>query len=239
VARYVNDQWIPVAGLPSEAITSLLPIDGGWLIGTYGSGLIRLREGVVTQLRQRDGLPHDIVYGLVHDSKKRVFGTGVRGVFELDWKEKDPLIRAYDHTDGLADDECNGGAVYCDRGGRLWFGTIGGASELSPAALETQGGNASALIIDVRVDRAPVNVANGVCITGREVIFEYGVVDFISPSKIVFQCRLEGYEREWLPLTSARTLRYTNLAPGKYTFMVRARGQSGVFGPTAMLECTS
>nr|MBA3705574.1 SpoIIE family protein phosphatase [Bacteroidota bacterium] len=49
-----------------------------------------------------------------------------------------------------------------------------------------------------------------------------------NPSKIQYQYKLEGFDKEWLPgYTPANEAVYTNLPPGSYTFMVRARNNDG------------
>ena len=42
------------------------------------------------------------------------------------------------------------------------------------------------------------------------------------PQRLNFQTKLLGYNNEWVNRQRLTITEYTNLAPGKYTFMVRA-----------------
>lgn len=59
---------------------------------------------------------------------------------------------------------------------------------------------------------------------------EFGAPVFGNELDTVFQCRLEGAEKDWRPWSKQREASYTNLGPGDYTFRVRARSLSGQMG---------
>ena len=47
-------------------------------------------------------------------------------------------------------------------------------------------------------------------------------INYDYPSNILYSWRLEGFYDEWSKPGTENTIRYTNLAPGKYTLRVRA-----------------
>ena len=56
----------------------------------------------------------------------------------------------------------------------------------------------------------------------KRVDIEYTALSFVSTDMIRFRYILEGFENNYSQLTSSRSVSYTNLAPGTYTFKVWA-----------------
>lgn len=80
--------------------------------------------------------------------------------------------------------------------------------------------------------------ADGVLGPGRhDIVFHYTASAFVRRAE--FQTKLEGYDAGWSAGSAERSRSYTNLPPGAYTFIVRARdGDTGRIGPEARLAFT-
>jgi hypothetical protein len=63
----------------------------------------------------------------------------------------------------------------------------------------------------------------------KNLAFEFSVMDFSNPKRNQYQFYLEGYDTGWCAPTPVRQVRYTNLAPGGYTFRVRGCNADGVW----------
>ena len=59
--------------------------------------------------------------------------------------------------------------------------------------------------------------------------FHYDGIDFQTPSKVIYQHRLEGLESSWSPASAEDLTAYTSLPPGAYTFHVRAANGNGLW----------
>lgn len=57
--------------------------------------------------------------------------------------------------------------------------------------------------------------------------FKYAVTDYFFPIHTVFSSKLKGLDKDWAPWTNQSSREFTNLDPGNYTFMVRARDAFG------------
>lgn len=70
--------------------------------------------------------------------------------------------------------------------------------------------------------------------------FEFAAMDFASPGENRFAYQLQGFDPDWRYTdASSRLATYTNLAPGHYTFRVRAANSDGVWNNIgAHLEIT-
>jgi two-component sensor histidine kinase len=53
--------------------------------------------------------------------------------------------------------------------------------------------------------------------------FDFAAPEFFKPSKILYLCRMEGFEENWNNVGNAGRITYTNLDPGEYILKVQAR----------------
>ena len=53
--------------------------------------------------------------------------------------------------------------------------------------------------------------------------------DFTNADKITFSYQLDGFDTAWINAGTRRTVSYTNLPPGKYTFRLKAANSSGLW----------
>ncbi len=59
--------------------------------------------------------------------------------------------------------------------------------------------------------------------------FTFASLDYKNPAKIHYEYMLEGFDNEWVVCKSTPVAHYTNVKPGKYTFIVRATNSDGVW----------
>jgi ligand-binding sensor domain-containing protein/two-component sensor histidine kinase len=59
--------------------------------------------------------------------------------------------------------------------------------------------------------------------------FDFVLPDFVAPAAIDYYYKLEGYEKEWIANGKLKTVRYSSLPPGTYTFYVKAKKGNGEF----------
>ncbi len=71
--------------------------------------------------------------------------------------------------------------------------------------------------------------------SARDLGFEFTALSFQDPASLQLRYRLQGYDREWHRLedTLRRSVNYTNLPPGNYTFQVIGANNAGVWNPQA------
>jgi signal transduction histidine kinase len=59
--------------------------------------------------------------------------------------------------------------------------------------------------------------------------FEFSALNYILPEKNQYSYIMEGFDCGWINAGSARSVTYTNLDPGKYTFRVRGSNNDGLW----------
>jgi two-component sensor histidine kinase len=100
-------------------------------VATEGGGLNRLdkKTGDFFHLTAKDGLPNDVVYGILADDAGNIWGSTNKGIFCLvrpDKTDNHWQFRNFTKTDGLQDDEFNTGAYAKLENGNLAFGGVNG-----------------------------------------------------------------------------------------------------------------
>lgn len=66
----------------------------------------------------------------------------------------------------------------------------------------------------------------------RDLTFDYSGLNFVTPEKVLFRYKLEGWDRDWQEVGNRRYAFYTNLGPGDYRFHVAASNANGEWDKT-------
>ena len=82
--------------------------------------------------------------------------------------------------------------------------------------VQTKEGNK--LAVDIPVNGSPhFTLSHDEC----NLDFSFFYPNYSRRSSLMYQCKLEGYDKDWSKTTYNNTAHYANLAPGKYTFRLR------------------
>jgi signal transduction histidine kinase len=225
--------------------------DGTLWVGTFGSGLCRLRGGRFATISAREGLPNNVICHIADDGRGNFWISSYGGIFRV---SKDELNRcadgqlktvnclAYGKAEGLSTLECSGGlqASGCQTSdGRLWFPTIKGLAVVHPAGVNLNPIPPPVLIEEVTVDDqlvplpGPGGAASGprlkIAPGKHRFEFRYTGLSLIAPEKVRFKYRLDGLESDWEDVGSRRVAYFSYLKPGDYTFRVMACNNDGVW----------
>ena len=212
-----------------------------WM-GTLGSGLLRWRGGVFTRVRVKDGIYDNRIYGIVKDDYANFWLASSKGIFRVSQKELDdfadgkiPYVTSIPFSTGQLRFECQPGvqpATTRTRDGRLWFSTTNGLVVVDPNHLHRNGVPPPVQITAVIVNGQRILAGKEVLIlkpSERNIEIRYAGLSFISPEKVSFQYKLEGFDKSWTDAGSRREAFFTNLPPGAFQFKVRARNADGVW----------
>jgi signal transduction histidine kinase/ligand-binding sensor domain-containing protein len=205
-----------------------------WVI-TDGDGLIRFRDGKSSVISARHGLVTDKIVSLVDDRQGRLWFGTVRGVFWVPKRELNAIAdgtssrvvsRFFDENDGLGNRQCNGAsnpAALRTRDGRIWFATAKGVSMLAggPAALPPL---RAPIVERVHINGKPValHALAPVPAGARRIEFEFTGATFVTPERMHFRYRMEGYDSAWIDGGTKRVASYTNLPAGEYRFLLQS-----------------
>ena len=247
--------WTHYASMPDDSrslsadvIFCLLndPKDANILwVGTNGGGLNRLdkRTGQFTRFSTNDGLPNNVIYGLLADDDGQLWMSTNKGIACFD-----PLthaVRSFDASDGLQGDEFNRYAYCRTADGTLFFGGVNGFNYFRPEELRPDTRPAVVHITDIKLtnrsiafgeEGSPLTVPTHLT---REFVlpygdaamitFEFATMEFSEPEEHRYQYKLEGFDADWIMAGKDRSAVYTNLDPGTYKFRVRGDNRDGLW----------
>lgn len=216
--------------------------DGTLWVGTYGRGLLRLRDGRVAVYTTREGLHDDGIWSILTDDQGWLWMSGDRGVFRVARADLEAVAAghqrlltpiAYGVADGMRSAEANGASKpsgWRTRDGQMWFATQQGLVVVDPAAVvpavpapiveyvQTQQGTA-----DRSTDGAVMLPA-----ATRDFTIAYTSLSFANPEQLRFRYRLDGFTNGWVEAEERREAAFTNVPAGSYSFHVAVRnGNSG------------
>ena len=217
--------------------------DGVVWIGTVDGGLVRSKGALFTSFTTRDGLPENIVYQILEDDLGYLWLGGDRGICRVNKKELTDYaagrigffsIVTFGKKDGLKARQCNGGSqpsCWKSRDGRLWFSMVKGVAVIDPRNLKVNTIPPSVSLQHLIADNREIRFSKDRVLDAgvTRIEFRYTALSFISPEDMTFQYMLEGYDKKWVSAGNARSVTYTNIPPGRYTFRVIAANEDGTW----------
>ena len=211
-------------GLVSEFVNVIYEDPDGVLwIGTNG-GLSRYADGAFVNYTTADGLSHDNCSEILQAEDGALWIGTSRGVDRFDGR----TFSIVTSKEGLVADLVNRGGGLKDREGNLWFGTNGGVSRID-AHYEAPRTDPPPLFLEsVRVFDSPVALDEALVLPyDRNFLkFEFLAISFRRPKDVTYRYRLRGLDLGWQE-SRQRSVQYTSLPPGRYTFEVTARSTGG------------
>lgn len=217
-------------------------------ICTKGGGLNRMNKttGDFLHLTSKDGLPDDVVYGILADDAGNLWGSTNRGIFCL-LANKDSahwVFRNFTRAYGLQDDEFNTGAYAKLPNGNLAFGGVNGVNIFNPKEILAAGFIPNVFITNIMVNNLPVlpgdktgvlksNIEETKTITLDHLqdilTLEFSSLDFTASNQNRYRYQLEGTDKGWVEAGSRRTATFLHLPPGNYTFRVQGSNSQGIW----------
>jgi signal transduction histidine kinase/streptogramin lyase len=146
--------------------------------------------------------------------------------------QKDAVV-SYGSADGLRNDEAVPTAMsqpWLTSQGELWFPTRAGVAIAETRSIQEDSKAPPVVVQQVLIDDAAVDFRRhvpAIPFGSHRLFIEYAGLDYTSPSGVQFRCRLDGFDKEWQYVGDRRSVTYTNLAPGLYTFHVQDRSTDG------------
>ena len=247
-------------GLTSDHILSILVQESApdivW-IGTFGGGLNRLdlASGEVSSFTKKDGLPNNVIYGILNDDKGNLWLSTNKGIVKFNPLTK--KLHIFNHSDGFQSDEFNGGAYFKNHEGKMFFGGIKGLSFFFPADLKLNRNTPRIVLTDFRIYNIPVMVAREDKNSDKDktfkikkctsyidkielahnqsvITFEFSALDFFISEKNSYAYRLDGVDTDWMYSGRRRFVTYSNLSPGRYVFRVKGSNCDGIWNNAGM-----
>ncbi|RAK00452.1 signal transduction histidine kinase [Larkinella arboricola] len=200
-------------------------------VGTNG-GLNRfdLKTRSFKTYRQKNGLTSDVIQAISRDRHGNLWISTNNGLSRFNLKTE--TFRNYNAGDGLQEGAFNRMAVFKASSGMLYFGGINGLNYFHPDRILDNPIVPPVYITSLQVFDQPVLLRSSQMTLEHDqstLTFEFAALNYSLPEKNQYAWKLEGFDRHWSSRTRKRTVTYTNLDPGEYSFRVKASNNDGIW----------
>ncbi|MCF6269463.1 MAG: histidine kinase [Melioribacteraceae bacterium] len=224
-------------GLLGNIISSIFEEDNGaiWLSSKNG-GIARIADEKIKTFTMDDGLYSNSILNVIFDGEENLWFTTQKGIFSVKKKELENYsaennskisYQMFGKGDGMISEWCIGASpqsAIITEEGLIFVATVQGAVVIDPNSVKKVLEKTKLLIDEVFVNYKLLNLSDLLFIEpGPERIeFSFTAINFRNPSDIKYKYRLAGLEPNWIDAVSDRSISYTRLPYGSYTFMVQA-----------------
>jgi signal transduction histidine kinase/ligand-binding sensor domain-containing protein/CheY-like chemotaxis protein len=207
-------------------------------------GLVRFDpvNGKFKKYTTDNGLLGNVTQAIVEDEQGMLWISVLGGLSMFDpIKEK---FQNFPVEYGLQGREYKQKSVYKDSEGDIYFGGVNGFNMFNPRSIRRDHGTYPIVVTNFKIfnrdarayyanETAPI--VEGDISEAREITLsydqsfvslDYAALDFMSARKN-YAYILEGFDKNWNFVGNKNSAVYTNLAPGEYTFKVKAQNISG------------
>ena len=219
-------------------------------ICTKGGGLNRMQKstGNFIHYSKKEGLPNDVVYGILTDNAGNIWGSTNRGLFCLLANKTapagPPLIRSFSTSDGLQADEFNTNALGKLANGNLVFGGVNGINIFNPQQVLAASYKPRVFITGIQIGNTNISPGDYTGILKNNIektsaislthlqdvlTLEFSSLDYTAPQQNQYRYQLEGIDKGWVQSGTRRNVTYLHLPAGKYNFKVQGSNSQGIW----------
>lgn len=235
-------------GFVKGRVRTIVEDDDQMLWFATEQGLFRYDHHEFKAITKEQGLTANNLYSLLIDKNGYLWIGTPKGIQKLDIKEYNAngniTIKKYAKLEGFIGLECNNNASFEDSKGRLWFGTVKGATVLDPSLERENTLEPQTHITNIRLNFENYNfepycdsIAKGSGLPINLIMpykknhlsFDFIGMSYIASKKVRYQYMLEGLDDNWLPVTEKNEAVYPHIPAGKYTFKVKAMNNDGLW----------
>jgi signal transduction histidine kinase/ligand-binding sensor domain-containing protein len=239
----VRASYSAADGLANGRVNDLRFGSRGAVWAATEGGLSLIKDGHITTLTSKNGLPCDEVHWSVEDDDRTMWlymPCGLARIEHSEWYAwaGDPrhVIKAmiFDNSDGVASIGVYGSygpRVTKSSDGKIWFPTYDGVSVIDPHHLPFNKLPPPVHIDQITADRKTYDASSQLRLPPliRDLEVDYTALSLVAPEKVLFRYKLEGWDRNWQEVGNRRQAFYNNLPPRNYRFRVVACNNSGVW----------
>jgi len=240
--------------LSSNRVNSIFQDHQGTLWFATESGLCKYlsAEKSFKRYTTRNGFPTNFILCMLEDSFHRLWISTSRGL--VCFNPNTEQLKVYTKENGLLTDQFNFNSAFRDKNGQMYFGTAKGFISFYPEEekhtafsppIYITGFQVNNETIDIHTAGAPLQQSilytNNITLNHDQATFsiDFASLTYTSPEMSNYTYVMEGLQKDWVYLKQNRKVYFTELAPGNYTFKVRATNYNGQWNNnTAVLHIT-
>lgn len=218
-----------------------------WIATEYGLNRLNPETGDFLRFTQEDNLPDEMIMGLLIDNSDNLWISHKKGLSRMNTENFE--IRSYSEQDGLQSNEFSENACFKnEQTGELFFGGTNGLNSFFPTRIEENHILPEVIFTGLEVlnqSIKPFEKINERIILSKPLLFtdeinlkysdksfsiKFTALHYANPKSNQYLYKLDGYDENWIEADPMiRMATYANLPGGKYTFMVKASNNDGIW----------
>ena len=229
ICHYENGRYISYNmedGLAGNEILCLIEDSRGRIIsGTY-NGFSIFDGSTFTNYSVKDGLSNNVCYFIVEDDGGDLWIGTNKGLNRFDGEN----FKTYTMEDGLISNEMNRSAGFIDSKKNLWAGGLKGITKFRYETDSINDKPPQVCITRWRLFEDDISIAGDKRFKHNQNFFKFDFLGlcYSDPEGVVYKYMLEGLDKQW-QTTKLRTVQYTSIPPGRYSFKLKAMNNDGIW----------
>ncbi len=237
------------AGFPDDQLMSVFigENDTLWLGSSNGVFSFNPNTYDTQHFNADNGLIGSLAYLTLMDNKQNLWVGTASGLSMFD--THDFSVKNYTNIDGIQDNEFNFGAGFIDDDNRIYLGGINGFNQFRANQLPTLSPPRAPIIDTLSIlntDQSSVLRHKNRSISGEKQLIlshhdDIFSLYYLSPElhrarRLTYEYKMIGLHDKWLTGHPDQIARFTGLASGGYTFLLRAKDINGHYSPIKQLD---
>ena len=198
---------------------------------------------ILDSLTVNDGLPIEKLASMIISNNVLYLGSSA-GFIACDINQINKgkkAIRYFVKEDGLLDLNC--APIMADNSGKIWVATGSGISIFDPSQSKINTTHTKTYISDLKLffespdwaiyskgfDKNNLPLDLTLPYQKNHLTFSFIGINFVAPTKVLYQYKLEGLDNNWSPPTNKTEADYSSIPHGTYTFMVKSCNNDGLW----------
>jgi signal transduction histidine kinase/ligand-binding sensor domain-containing protein/ActR/RegA family two-component response regulator len=218
-----------------------------WVPTNQGLELFNETNGVFEPYFSDSSLSNNVVQGLLEDAHGNLWTSTNNGIYKIIQGIQlpaNPVFHNFSSIDGLSDDEFTKRATYRNKSGVMYFGSSKGFTYFHPDSISLNTVAPQIVLTEFLLLHSQpndnnkyksipdnINVIDKLDLSYKnpDFIIRFASLNYLHTDKNRYQYKLEGYDKNWIDAGAERTATYTNIQPGKYTFIVKGTNNDGIW----------
>lgn len=213
-----------------------------WL-GSYGNGALCYNDKQFVPFSVSTGLPNNNILCFNEDKNENIWLSTSHGISMISFDQHQPKIKNFFKSDGTLGDQYHEKAGCRGSNDMLFFAGNHGITFFNPADIKPCTQAPAINIEDLKIFnksirpgqkgsplQKDIQLTRQITLNHQQttISIDYAGIDFVSPQKLTYKYKLEGFEDQWNYVGTFRRAAYSNIPAGRYTFRVCAINGDGV-----------
>lgn len=216
-----------------------------WVSTENGLNKFNKSTGTFTRYGTERGFPSNVFYRVEEDRDRNLWISTSKGL--VCFNPKSEAVKIYTKANGLLNDQFNYNSSFKDAAGKMYFGSVNGMIAFNPSLFLKDSTVPQVHITGFQVFNEELLINRENSPLKRSITFtdqlnlsydqstfsiDFAALVYTDDETAEYAYKLAGIDKGYTYLKKNRKVFYTKLSPGTYTFLVKAKSNSGQWNET-------